>query len=323
MLILLFFLSFSIFYIIYKQKNWLFYDLPTHQSKKINNKKTKTSLGLIFFLLLIFYQILIFFTINDYEIILSNELVYILLFVFCLLLGVIDDTICINNYIKLFLIVITSLVLTIELLAHINIFQIIVLTIIISGIMISINLIDGSNGFLCLYNLFFIINFYIIIFFNPDIALNDFHISLIGSFLILNIAFIIFNLTGKMFIGNSGSMLSSVVIAYIVLTLLHQKNFYQVIIMVSYPLVDIGFSFLKKIKNRISLFDKDFYFFFLIPIKNGNKKHSYVFIMFLCYNIFNSITLIGAQYLGAYYGIIISLTISVYLIYRYQKNNID
>lgn len=138
------------------------------------------------------------------------------------IIGLIDDYKEVSNKIKLLLIFIfIGLIIPME-----NIFLIMCFTIIISSIMISFNFIDGLNGISSSLSITTLLFMTFIYFFNND--------PLFESTLLITAAlfgFLTLNITGKIFMGDSGTMFIGFLLGYLSLDM-YQKEYLDLFQMV-------------------------------------------------------------------------------------------
>lgn len=135
---------------------------------------------------------------------------------FMFLIGLRDDYKPLNNKLKLvliFLSVFLLIYLKFNFETH-NMFEYLFVSFIVVSIIIGFNFIDGLNGvagFLSYLTLFTV--------FILHVFLMEFNYLYIGVILISLIAFLEFNLKGKIFLGDSGSMFLGSIIAYLLFDL--------------------------------------------------------------------------------------------------------
>ena len=260
-------------------KKWPINSIPKKNNSIVSNKPTPTSFGIIVILISLFF---LYLKINFIDVNLNNFGVGIILsFFFFTIIGFIEDLFSINTILKI--LIISVIIISINL-TYINIieltltnkflflFSFLTLFIYIN----SINFIDGSNGFFSTYCFFFIISVYLIqeyVFYSDLIFFELLFISWPPL-----LAFFLFNIRSKIFIGNVGSFFYGYLLTLIISYYLKQENLYiYCLILTMYPLLDVTLSLAIKVFNNRNLFKKDFCYFFLQPIIKTKKKTLFCF----------------------------------------------
>jgi UDP-GlcNAc:undecaprenyl-phosphate/decaprenyl-phosphate GlcNAc-1-phosphate transferase len=319
-----FFLFFSfaiIFYLIFKLDFWKIYSYPDSHSKIIKNNRIKTSTYVPVIFLIILFALLYNYTTKEIAIETLNANIYLIsIILFISILGYVDDIFNIDVFAKLLLFFVVSLLLVAIKFPTLNIYYYIIIALFILCFINVVNLIDGLDGFLGQYAFFFCINFYIIFHLKGGISLTIFEENLFIIFAIANIAFLFFNVTGKILMGNAGSMFYAIITSYMLLVLVANHYFWEIIILVAYPMLDIFFTFFKKIYFRIDLMKRDFPFYFLNLVKEYKKKHTHVFLLFLLYNLINTSALTLSLTTNLFIGVFFSIFFSLALIVCFKRN---
>lgn len=171
----------------------------------------------------------------------------------------------------------------------------------------STNFIDGIDSSLNLISLSVIVGSIIVLKISDFSFSDDINIVLIILICCL-LPFFIFNLpSAKVFCGDSGSIPMGYMLGWFNLFIYNETNKIFVLILSSYILIDVTITLLKKcIKKRVP-WSRDFDYFFLIPTKYQNKKHSYTLtILFI-----NQMILSLLAILSIYYDQTILLIVSI------------
>ena len=318
-LLLNFLILFSCFTFLIKKKIWNIYSYPTKIGRKIKPRKVYSALGIICILGTLI-SFVIYIQLNNYEI---NDYYYFLIFlIFSTFIGLLDDLLNLDPYLKLVIIFFICLFISFSYFTGVTevrdkLYFLITIFIILIYFN-SVNFIDGSDGFLLCHIIFFI--------FGSILVISNFKIEILENYSIFLIiflsalfAFLYFNVSGKMIIGNTGSFAAAFILSYFAVLLIRNNLTYQFLILAMYPLIDVSLSLLNKIVTRKNLMKKDFCYFFLKPIKNQGATHNFVLIRYTTYNFLNFIALYLSIYMNALMGLFISFIISSILILLYEK----
>jgi len=311
--------TFLSIFLILKFKIWKIYSHTLNSFDKINKEKIPTSFGIVFifysFLFLIFYIFLKDIKINDFGYYIFT------IFTLFIIFGLIEDFFSIESTLKLLIII--SFTISINL-TYLNLLYldekiIFILSFFYLFILInSINFIDGSNGFLASFCLFFTLGIYIIDTFK--FSSNLIFFNLLYFSIPPLIAFSYFNIKSKIFMGNVGSFYFGFLITLIVSFYLKQKILvYECLILTMYPFLDISISLFKKIIQNRNIFKKDFCFFFLQPIIRKKKSHLFVLKKFVLYNFSNLIALFIAVFYNGFLGFFLSFIFTLIIVYYYYN----
>lgn len=181
------------------------------------------------------------------------------------------------------------------------------------------NFIDGLNGMLGFSTISFFLGNLIIIDHYNLYDHSIFFISLISIPLI--ISFIFFNYPkAKIFAGDVGSVTFGFIMGYITLYLLSLKIYLPVIFIFTYPILDVAITLIDKTLIRKKYpWERLFDYFFLAPVINYKKKHSFVVNKIILINILNIILLKLYLIFNNFFLIIILLTCNLLLIKFFNK----
>ena len=181
-----------------------------------------------------------------------------------------------------------------------------------------INFIDGVDGFLSTYSLFFFLSSLLY----SLIVVESFFLKMLSIFfIILNSVFLLFNKPkAKIFMGDTGSIFLGYFVGFLSLHIFMSGRYDLFITIISYPLMDCTITIIKKILNRKYPWERLFDYYFLKPVINYNKPHSYVLKPFLAYNILNIFLFLLQAIYNLYFLCVVSIFISFILIAYYDKN---
>lgn len=181
-----------------------------------------------------------------------------------------------------------------------------------------INFIDGLDGFLATYSIFFFFNSFIYFFkFDPS---NFFFTFCIFIFLI-NIIFIFFNKPpAKIFMGDSGSIFLGYAIGLVSLYFASISRIDISISLICYPIIDCSLTIINKVLKGRYPWERLFDYNFLKPVKKFNQTHSYVLRYFIFYKILITKNLFLQIFFNFYYFFILSIIYTLVLILFYNKN---
>ena len=179
------------------------------------------------------------------------------------------------------------------------------------------NFIDGLDGFLTCYSIFFFINN--IIFFNLfDDSNILYFLSLI--FFPMCTAFLFYNRSpAKVFMGDSGSIFLGYYFGLCSLFYISINRLDIMISLLCYPVIDCSLTIIKKMINGSYPWERLFDYYFLKPVKLYNKKHNYVLAFFIVYLILLTFNLFMQIYFDLKYFCILSIIFSLILIKIYNK----
>lgn len=314
---LILYLSFKL---LIKRKLWTIYSYPTAEGKKVKSKKVYSGLGLVCVIATI-TSFIFYIQFNNYE--MKNFNYFLVILIFSTFIGFLDDILDLDPYLKLTIIFFICLFISFSFYEGANVgidkFYFLVTIFIILVYFNSVNFIDGSDGFLICHIIFYILGALLIVS-NVNFKILDDYLIFLIIFLSTSLAFLFFNLSGKIIIGNTGSFATGFILCYFGILLVRNDLTYQFLILIMYPLIDVILSLLNKLIIKKDLIKKDFCYFFLKPIKNRGQTHLYVLKSFLVYNIFNFFSLYLSIYINSFFGLFCSIISSSILILHYQKN---
>ena len=179
------------------------------------------------------------------------------------------------------------------------------------------NFIDGSDGYLSVNAISFSLGIIIIDYFLPDIFFS-YYLAII--LLPVLFSFIYFNKPkAKLYMGDTGSILIGYVIGFCLLELISSNYWYLSIALYSYPIIDCSLTILKKILSGTSVFNRNFSYFFQIPIKKLQKNNFKVLGVSVIYNLLNLLIIFLVLYLSIPYLVILSVLLSLIKIRIYLK----
>lgn len=180
-----------------------------------------------------------------------------------------------------------------------------------------INFVDGLDGFLATYTLFFAFNSLIYFYyFDNDNFLYFFSLFL----LVVSCAFLIFNKpNAKLFMGDSGSIFIGYGVGFISLFFLSISRIDIMISLISYPFIDCTLTIINKILKKKYPWERLFDYNFLKPVKLYGRSHSYVLKYFIFYSIGLSFNIFLQIVYDYRYLFIISILYTIIIISFYNK----
>ena len=240
--------------------------------KKIHRKKIPVTGGIIFFFSILIYIFYSYFSGNEKFLINDTILIFIIGISFTFFIGLIDDILHLKAEKK----IITLTIFNILLFQNITFFQtenlifdnsyfnfqisVYSLGLIISVLSFlayhySLVIIDGINGLFGSY----VLCFFIIILIYCNIGLQLFNFL---YYCVLLVAFLtILNFKNFLFFGNSGSLMLSALLPYLVLYIYNEKinNFFifEITLLIVIPILDMIRLFVSRILQRRTPFSKD------------------------------------------------------------------
>ena len=262
---------------------------------------------ILFFLLFFFDNKLNIDNITYLKLILSTSIIFFII-------NFLDDLkIELNPFLRIFAILISSLLFIIISEQQLNInnyfgikYDFIILNLILSAIVIccitlSFNIIDGLNG---LTSGIYLINILMInyLFYNGD------NLLLIYSFIIVGMFFLINLLSGKIFLGDSGSHFLGFFIIIIYIKTINGQSFTNynfIITCLWYPIADTLFSVLRRIYNQKSIWKAD-------------NKHFHTLIYYFIYKQLNTNYIISCM-LSSLFIILLTFML-IYINYLFYEN---
>ena len=292
----------SLIYIKKLPSSLIIFDQPD-QTRKLHSIPVPLFGGIIFFIFVILNTLFFYNEINF-----SLKIILIFLYLFFFSLGFIDDRFSLSPAKKTFLILIflsLTLPLNEKLIINLLVFKDIELIINLNQANIFftifsiyffyniINFSDGANGITVSLSIFWLIIF---VFFG---SINKFYLYALIAPLVL---ILIFNLKGKIFIGNSGSNLIAIVLAYL---FIYNYNMDQsirvdeIFLLMFLPAVDSLRVIIERVINGKSPLQPDMTHLHHLLLKKFSKK-----IVFLPYLIFAALPFMLSIYFN-------TITISV------------
>jgi UDP-N-acetylmuramyl pentapeptide phosphotransferase/UDP-N-acetylglucosamine-1-phosphate transferase len=180
------------------------------------------------------------------------------------------------------------------------------------------NFIDGLDGFLISYSIFFYFNSFFY-FYLTDIKNYFYFFSLF--ILIISTAFLFFNRPpAKTFMGDAGSIFLGYSIGLISLYFLSISRVDISISLICYPVLDCGLTIIKKMLNGKYPWERLFDYNFLKPVKLYNQSHGYVLKYFIIHNILITKNIALQIYFELNYFFLLSIFYSLVLILFYNKD---
>ena len=186
------------------------------------------------------------------------------------------------------------------------------------------NFIDGLNGL--------VITYYIIVLSILTLASNLFNlyidIDLVVNLVLILLILLIFNVTNKNFIGDSGSYLISFIIGSFLISFYNQNQNVSslfIVLLLWYPAFEIFFSIIRKLIKKKNPFLPDrshLHQKIFLKILNKNEKEfkSNLFTSFLI-NFYNIIIFLISLYFinnSNLISLVLTINISIYLIFFYK-----
>ena len=148
----------------------------------------------------------------------------------------------------------------------------------------SLVILDGINGIFGFYSISILAIFFF--FFNMNFYLGNF----VLYFLLIIIFITILNLKNELFFGNSGSLLISALIPYLILYFYNQRqnDFYSFIFLSLFivPILDMMRLFIIRLISRRSPFSKDLNHFHHLLLKRYSLNFSIFIYLILCFSPF-------------------------------------
>ena len=315
-----FLLTFILLYLYLSRLNYnfLFDRNPLGLGSK---KKTKTGSGIVFSIIILINTIYYFFDQNIAELLPNRFYVFVLSIALLSIISYFDDINSIDPRLRLiFQIVIIYFSLTLIDLYHfvlplkLIIFLYLCFWIYITNIT---NFIDGSDGYLTVNVISFSIGILIINQFVPDLFFSYYLVIILLPILI---SFIYFNKPkAKLYMGDTGSIILGYVIGFCLLEILSSKYWYLCISLYSYVILDCSLTKLKKIMSGKSVFNRNFSYFFQIPIKKLQKNNFKVLGISIIYNLINLLVVYLVLLLDNPNLVFLSLILSLIKIYIFMK----
>ena len=115
--------------------------------------------------------------------------------------------------------------------------------------------------------------------------------------------------------GDTGSILIGYIIGFCLLELISTDYWYLSISLYIYPIMDCSLTIIKKIFLGTSVFNRNFSYFFQIPIKMLQKNNYKVLAISIIYNLFNLLVIFLTLYLNNPFLVTLSVILSFIKIY--------
>lgn len=286
-----------------------------------SKKKTKTASGVIFSIILIINYSYYYFDQSFSEFLPNRYYVFLISIFLLTVISFVDDLKPIDPNFRLvvqIIIIYFSLSLIdlyyFDIPLKLMIFLYLVFWIYIVNIT---NFIDGSDGYLAINAISFLLGIIIInqffdkIFFSYNIAI---------VLLPILLSFIYFNKPkAKLYMGDTGSILIGYIIGFCLLELISSKYWYLSIALYSYPILDCSLTILKKISLGKSVFNRNFSYFFQFPIVKKQTNNYKVLAISIIYNLFNLLIIYSILYLANPYLVILSVILSILKVIIFTK----
>ena len=110
--------------------------------------------------------------------------------------------------------------------------------------------------------------------------------------------------------GDTGSILIGYIFGFCLLELISSDYWYLSISLYCYPVIDCSLTIFKKILLGTSVFNRNFSYFFQIPIKMLQKNNYKVLTISIIYNLFNLLVIFLTLYLNNPFLVILSIILS-------------
>lgn len=311
-IVLNFLLSFYLLNL-YSTKSKLNYLYDKNQSGFGSSKKTLTGSGIIFSIVLLINIIFYFLNVNYIELLPNRFYVLILSVVLLSFVSFYDDIKPLDPRIRL---IAQTIVIYFSLtLINLDYFDFPLKLMIFLSLLFWIyilnitNFIDGSDGYLSVNAISFFLGIVIINQFYPG---EFFSYYLAVIFIPILFSFIYFNKPkAKIYMGDTGSILIGYIIGFSLLEFILSDYWYLAISLYFYPFLDCSLTLIKKIISGRSVFERDFDYFFLKPIKKIQKNNYKVLGISIIYNTLNLAVVASVLYFELPSLITISILISI------------
>ena len=257
--VFLFLVNLFILKLRFKISNYLgINDIPN--SRKIHNQPTPLIGGVCFFTSLI---ILLFYNFYNDEIGVEQVFIYIVIYSIYFLIGILDDIKTLSPKLRSLLIISSTIILilfesdfnisnlnfkSINSIENLNYFSYLFTIFCIFALYNALNFIDGYNGsatsIILFWCLFLLIK-------NPNI----FYLMV----LLISALIFIYNLSGKIFLGNSGTSLFSIFFALSIISEHNNNNLYadEILLLLLFPGIDMIRVTAQRILNRKKIYNPD------------------------------------------------------------------
>lgn len=286
-----------------------------------SKKKTKTGAGIVFSIILLTNYSYYLFDISYFELVPNRYYIFLLSIILLSVISFVDDLKPIDPRFRLIaqvLIVYFSLSLINLYYFSLPLKSMIILYLFFWIYIINItNFIDGSDGYLSVNAISFFLSIIIINQFLPNIFFSN---NLAIVLLPILLSFIYFNKPkARLYMGDTGSILIGYIIGFCLLELISSEYWYLSIALYSYPILDCSLTILKKILSGKSVFNRNFSYFFQLPITKLQKNNYTVLVISIIYNLLNLSIIFLIMYLANPYLVILSVVLSFIKIFFFIK----
>ena len=293
--------------IIFRKKKILI-DIKIEHHKSFSSKTLSNSLGGIF---------LIFFFIYYYTFV-SVQTTFILFLSLLLLIGLLSDLKVINSVIIRFffqtllviifvdilnLQIITTKVAFFDKLLEINTINILFVSFCLLVLINGANFIDGVNGLLIKYNL---IIYIVLSYIFKEYKFIDYNFLI--SFIFVLLVILVFNLSGFLYLGDSGAYLLSLFTGTYLINFVYYNNSispYLVILFLWYPCFELLFSMIRRSFLNSKSYKPD-----------TNHLHHYIYSLYKNYNSLNNLSIHFLTSLSINFYNIVIFSIAINYIYN-------
>ena len=311
-----FFLTFILLYLYLTKVNYNFL-IDKNPLGLGSKKKTKTGSGIVFAIILTINYIYYFFDQSFSEVLPNRFYIFILSIALLSIISFYDDIKSIDPRIRLIvqIVVIYFSLTLIDLYYYALPFKLVIFFNLCFWIYITniTNFIDGSDGYLTINIISFVFGLLIINHFLPNMF---FSYNIVIVLLPVLISFIYFNKPkANLYMGDTGSILLGYIIGFCLLELISSEYWYLSISLYCYPIIDCSLTILKKIYSGTSVFNRNFSYFFQIPIKKLQRNNHKVLGISIIYNIFNLLVIFLTLYLKNPFLVTLSMILSFIKIY--------
>lgn len=183
------------------------------------------------------------------------------------------------------------------------------------------NFIDGLDGMLSINVIFFCLQIFSIIFLQDKENTNQVLIFVTSLMLSSVLGFIIYNYPiAKLYMGDSGSITLGYIIGFLIIRNLNLNDPYIIFFLFSYPITDVLITiFIKTIIKKKLPWARLFDYFFLQPVIQYKKKHTYVTSKIIFINLVSLILLILYIKYQYKYLILINIAVNFSLLFLFNK----
>ncbi len=332
---LLIYILLCISLIIVCKKNSIFVDYKKEKHKRYSSHSRTYSVGGVFFLIFLFYYYYKF----------NRDISFLIFYISIFFIGILSDLKQLNSvklrfFFQIFFIftfvylleisILNTRIVYFDNLLKYDLINILFVTFCLLVLINGGNFIDGINGLLIKYNL--IIFTVIYLFFQNHSGLNN---NLLICLIHILTFLLILNLSGHIYMGDSGAYLLSLFTGSYLILFAYQNPLispYMIIIFLWYPCFELLFSMIRRLFGRNKTYEPDTYHLhqlIYLKIKNICKFNNNLYfhiLTSLVINIYNLLVFIIATkfiYSSFYLNTLIFLNIFVYIsVYFSLKKNL-